>query len=195
MMTERTAPAGRPAARRGLVGYAVAVVAGLAFGGACQYLSTIGPAGAAASNLFAPWLLLAFALGAAQASVGAAARAGALGLLAAAAAYTVMIMSPAEGVHRLTLATAEAVVTSQARWLFAAVVAGPCYGLLGQRWRSSRWRVSAVLGAAPALLEPLLRLAGPLGGDTVVSVAELAAGLALAGYFAAAACSPVRRSG
>lgn len=183
----------RRATRRRWYGYLTAIVIGLLFGGTCQYLGTLSPAGAAVSNLFAPWLLLAFVLGAAQATQDAAA--GAVGLLAAAIAYTAMIMSPTEGVHGLALAGIARIVWSQAHWLAAALIFGPLYGYLGRGWRASGSRLRAAFAVAALVAEALLRLTGPLHGDAAVSYAELAVAAALAGYFVLAARRRARLAG
>ena len=51
-----------------------------------------------------------------------------------------------------------ALAHSSARLLMEGIISGPVYGLLGQRWRTRRWWVGAVLAAGPILLEPLTRV-------------------------------------
>lgn len=165
--------------------YALAVVIGFAFGAADQYLGSLSQVGAAVSNLSAPWLLLAFALGGAQDCNGRAALRGLVGLEAAVAGYTAMIMSPVEGVHNLALWQVLTVARSQAIWFAGALLFGPLYGRLGQMWRRSRSVLSAVLAASPVLLEPLAAAMRLKGSVVVVNYGEVIAGVAVAVYFTA----------
>ena len=83
-----------------------------------------------------------------------------------------------------------AVARSNALWIAGGVVTAPLYGLLGRRWRVSRWWASAALLAGSVCLEPSARwLVGRVPPSDGVWLAEIAVGLCLAG-----ACSlTVRR--
>jgi hypothetical protein len=71
-------------------------------------------------------------------------------------------------------------------WLVAALLAGPIYGLLGQRWLSTRSLLSGLLAAAPLLLEPVTRVLHLEWGQPTGYFAELGAGVIAAGYVAVA---------
>ncbi len=138
----------------------------------------------------APWLLLPFCIGYSQLTTRRAALTAFAGLVAALAGYTVMIMSPADGVHNLTARLAIAVLASQSRWLPAAALAGPLYGMLGQRWRVHRSNLSALLAVSPLLFEPVSRFLQLESGQPLAYVAEVAIGLLAACYFAKSRTSP-----
>ncbi len=189
--------------RRGLAGLLI-LAAAVAFGAVDQYLGSLfSNFATAVSGMSAPWLLLPFAAGAAQATAaqataaqatrpGAAGsrarwlRAAGFGLAAtwlAVIGYVLMIDSPMEGVH-LTVRVATATVRSQWPWWLGGLVSGPLYGVLGWLWRSRRSWLSAALAAIPVLFEPVLgRFGFRPAIDVTASYAEAAAGLALAGYF------------
>lgn len=82
-----------------------------------------------------------------------------------------------------------ALLSSQSRWLPAAVLAGPLYGILGQRWRVHRSMLSALLAVSPLLLEPVSRFLQLESGQPLAYIAEVAVGLLAACYFAASRTS------
>jgi Family of unknown function (DUF6518) len=179
--------------RRGLAGLLI-LAAAFAFGALDQYIGSLfSNFATAVSGMSAPWLLLPFAAGAAQATrTGAAGsravwlRAAGYGLAAtwlAVIGYVLMIDSPMEGVHP-TVRVVTATVRSQWPWWLGGLVSGPLYGVLGWLWRSRRSWLSAALAAIPVLFEPVLGHFGFRPAiDVTASYAEAAAGLALAGYF------------
>ena len=161
------------------------IAASALFGAGDQYLgSLVWPLFTAVSLMSAPWLLLPFCIGCSQLTARRAALLAFAGLVAALAGYTVMIMSPVEGVHNLTARLAVGVLSSQSRWLPAAALAGPLYGILGQRWRVHRSMLSAVLAVSPLLLEPVSRFLQLESGQPLAYVAEVAVGMLAAWYFA-----------
>ncbi|MGO8957719.1 MAG: DUF6518 family protein [Streptosporangiaceae bacterium] len=177
------------------VAYLVVIAVGAMLGAGDQYLgSLVWPLASAVSLMSAPWLLLPFCIGCTQVTTWRAALMGFAGLVAALAGYTVMIMSPVEGVHNPGAQLILAVLSSQSRWLPAAVLAGPLYGVLGQRWRVHRSWVSALLAVSPLLFEPVSTYFRLEWGQSLASVAELAAGLAAAVYFVAAMSRNSRRA-
>jgi hypothetical protein len=179
--------------RRGLAGLLI-LTAAFAFGALDQYIGSLfSNFATAVSGMSAPWLLLPFAAGAAQAIRPGAAgsragwqRAAGFGLAAtwlAVIGYVLMIDSPMEGVHP-TVRVVTATVRSQWPWWLGGLVSGPLYGVLGWLWRSRRSWLSAALAAIPVLFEPVLSRFGFRPAiDVTASYAEAATGLALAGYF------------
>jgi Family of unknown function (DUF6518) len=173
----------------------VLIAASAAFGAGDQYLgSMLWPMAAAVSGMSAPWLLLPFCIGCSQLTMRRAALMGLAGTEAAVAAYTAMIMSPVEGVHHLGARLILAVSWSQARWFVAALLAGPLYGMLGQRWRLRRSRLSALLAVSPLLFEPVSRYLQLEWGQPQAYVAEVAAGVVAAAYFAAVSSRSSRQA-
>ncbi len=163
------------------------IAASALFGAGDQYLgSLVWPLATAFSLMSAPWLLLPFCIGCSQLTTWRAAVTALAGTVAALAGYTVMIMSPVEGVHHLTARLIFAVVSAQSRWLAAAALASPLYGILGQRWRVRRSWLSALLAVSPLALEPVTRYLGLESGEPLAYAAEVAAGALAALYFAAA---------
>lgn len=169
----------------------VAVLIGFAFGASDQYLGSLVPTFGAwapsVSGMSAPWLVLPFAFGATQAG----ARRGALiGLAATGAAllgYFALTLSPIEGVS-LGHIDLVAFVASQRLNILGGAVTGPVFGILGQRWGTSRSVASAALVAGAVCLEPAARYAaGRLDPPRTVWVVEVVLGLLLGGYFAVAA--------
>ena len=146
--------------------FVVAILAGLAYGAADQYLGSLGPMvllggwTPTAAQLSAPWLVLPFVLGWTQSRAG---RAMALGLMTTQAAllgYFAMTLSPLEGVSPSAVpAGAVALLPGNAVYILGGLVTGPVYGLLGQRWRVRRWWVSAAAVAGALSLEPWARIA------------------------------------
>ena len=69
--------------------------------------------------------------------------------------YFLMIMGPFEGGRwNLTLHQIRAVFFSNTTNFFGGLMTGPLYGLLGQRWRTRRAWISALLVAGALCLEP-----------------------------------------
>jgi hypothetical protein len=164
------------------------------FGAADQWLGTshlpggYNPVATTISGLSAPWLLVAFCSGCTQTRPWKGAFIGLGATLAALAGYFAMMWSPAEGVH-MTLATmGHQVIRTQAQNVIGGLITGPVYGWLGHRWRVGKSVLSALLAASPMPLEPIaLVLAGLAWGPPAAYVAEVIAGILLAGYFIAAA--------
>jgi len=177
---------------RGLLAVCVvAVAAGFAFGGADQYLGSriaLGPWASSVSAMSAPWLLVPFAAGTTQRTLRRALLLGLVVTLAALAGYFALTLSPWEGVPLGRTPTAlVALLASNVRIILGGLVSGPLFGVLGWRWRTARSWSSAALLAAAFCLEPLARLAtGRLYGPGLVWGVEVALGVSLAGFFAAA---------
>jgi len=167
--------------------YAVTIVAGFAFGALDQYVGsrvTLGPWATTVSLLSAPWLIVPFVAGCTQTRVRRAMALGLVAVLAALAGYFAMTYSPMEGVPLRRFWSGEvSIVTSgyNPAYILAGIVLGPLYGWLGQRWRVDRFWLSAVLVAAPLILEPLARRSfEPLSGPPLVWWLEIAVGLLVA---------------
>jgi hypothetical protein len=173
-----------------VVAYVIAVVAGLVFGAADQYLGTIrfGPWAWAVSGMSAPWLVLPFAVGMTQERRRRAMALGLVATLAALVGYFAMTYSPIEGVpigRFLGGFVTIARTGYNPLWIIGGMVAGPLFGFLGHRWRVARAWVSAVLVASVLCLEPLARgLVGRLSPQPIVWGGEVAVGLVLAVSFA-----------
>jgi hypothetical protein len=171
--------------------FLLATLAGLAYGGADQYLGSLRPMvllgswTPTVSQMSAPWLLLPFMLGATQIHVRRAMVLGFVTTQAALLGYFAMTLSPIEGVAPASVpAGAVALLSENAVYVVGGLVTGPLYGLLGQRWRVRRWWVSAVLVAGALCLEPGARAAaGRLFPPSVVWAAEVALGALIAVYF------------
>jgi hypothetical protein len=175
--------------------FVIAILVGLAYGGGDQYLGSLRPMvelgtwTPTAAQMSAPWLLLPFALGATQTSPRRAMLLGLVATEAAMVGYVAMTVSPIENVP-LAAAPASAAAMMLAggniAYAIAGLVTGPVYGLLGQRWRVSRWWVSAVAVAGAFFLEPWARVAaGRLSPPSVVWRVEVAVGAVVTVYFAA----------
>jgi uncharacterized membrane protein (UPF0136 family) len=182
--------------------FLLAAILGLAFGAADQYLGSMSWLGAWASTaaqMSAPWLVVPFLIGITQQRPR---RAAALGLVITASAllgYFAMTYSPME-IHPWSLdrftAGMVAVTTSgyNVVYILGGLVAGPLFGLLGQRWRVRRSWVSATLVAGALCLEPLARwVAGQLMPPAPVWGAEVASGAVVAALFASALMAWRRR--
>jgi len=175
------------------VAYVVAILAGLAFGAADQYLgsrSSFGAWVATVSGMSAPWLVLPFVAGMTQQRRG---RAIALGLVVTAAAligYFAMTYSPIENVplDRFLPGVGRMITSGyNPLWILGGLVTGPLYGFLGHRWRVARsWVGSALVTAALCLEAPARRLVGMLTGPGLVWGAEVATGVVVASAFALA---------
>lgn len=186
------------AGRRARFSVAIALIAAAAFGAGDQYLGSGHIFGAGwtidVSLLSAPWLLLAFVAGCTQKDPRRAALLG-LGCTAAAlVGYFLLTDSPLEGAH-YSLANARGFVVSSHSVLLGALVTGPLFGWFGQQWRTRRALAGALLTAAALCLEPLARRASfdPIR-FRAVTIAEIAAGLMLAAFFAAARLTPSQRA-
>src|SRR5581483_3125 len=175
-----------------------------AFGAGDQYLGSLQahPWAADVSLLSAPWLAVGFVAGATQRDARRAALLGLACTFAAILGYFLMTDSPLENAH-YSLAGARGFVISDPALIVGGVVTGPLFGWLGQRWRTRRTLLPALVLAAALCLEPFVRradlgsvrtfgrsylLTSPIGSHGVV-LAEIVAGL----LFAAVALA-VRRS-
>lgn len=173
---------------------AAALLLAAAFGAGDQYLGSVGGGGhawaagwaAEVSLLSAPWLVLAFAAGATQRVPRRAALVGLACTAAALVGYYLMTDSPLEGAH-YSLAGLRGFLISDPPVFVGALLTGPLFGWFGQQWRTRRALAGALISAAALCLEPLARR---VTIDPVrfraVWVAEVAAGLLLAAYVAAA---------
>ncbi|HEY3765018.1 MAG TPA: hypothetical protein VGL44_07650 [Gaiellales bacterium] len=165
--------------------FLVAVLAGLLFGGADQYLGslvTLGPWTVSVSQMSAPWLILPFGFGCTQTRPGRAALVALTATAAALTGYFAMTLSPVEGV---ALNSAQAFVPgligSNTENIISGAITAPLCGLLGQRARSGRWWPGAALVAGALCLEPLARQAADrLYPPRYVWEGEVIAGLAVA---------------
>ena len=166
--------------------YLIAIVGGVVFGGADQYLGSLPALGAwtaAVSGMSAPWLVLPFAFGVRERDPRRAMAAGLVVTYAALIGYFAMTLSPIEGVS-LSHVSLVAELRSQLHVLVPALASGPLCGLCGYWWRVRRAPAAAILVAASLCLEPAARaLAGQLSPTPVVWVAEVLAGLGLTMWF------------
>jgi hypothetical protein len=164
---------------------------GLVFGAGDQYVGSLQSPGlwtVSLSLLSAPWLVLPFIFGCSQLRSRRAAAVGLIVSLSALLGYFLMIMGPFEGGRSsFNLQEIHGLLVSNGRNIAGGFVTGPLYGFLGQRWRTRRAWVSAVLVAGALCLEPLAQtVAGNhYPGATRVWPVEIAAGIAMAGYFLA----------
>jgi hypothetical protein len=160
-----------PARSQSRAAVVFALTAAIAFGAIDQYVGALRSSFLTeVSGMSAPWLLVPFLAGAAQAGRRRAALVGLIATWLSVLAYVVMIVSPMEGTHlgprpagligtwnqlspRLVLAT----LASQWLWFAGGLIIGPVYGWLGYRWRARRSRVAALLAVLPPLLEPAAR--------------------------------------
>lgn len=193
-MSVNLSAAGAGTSTIGLVGIGIALFLSAAYGAGTQYLGARVPGwGPDVAMLSAPWLVIAFVAGYTQRTPR---RAALLGLGATAAAltgYWLMTDSPAEGAQ-YTLASAHGFLVSNAFTVVGGLATGPLFGWFGQRWRTRRAILGALVTAAALCLEPLVRRA-PLGvvrafghgylvanpiGSHAVTLVEVTAGLLLA---------------
>lgn len=171
--------------------FVLAVIVGFVFGGVDQYLGSLrlldlfGQWPSTASQVSAPWLVLPFAFGCSQRDGRRAVLVGLVATQAALFGYFAMTLSPFEGVHPGTAEVAGLLGTNM-QYVVGGLVTGSLYGLLGQRWRTSRSWVSAALVTGALCLEPVARVAtGRLSPPDTVWDVEVAIGLAAAAAFAA----------
>ena len=176
--------------------YLVAIVLGLTFGAADQFLGsrsiTLGLWASTAAQVSAPWLVLPFLVGLTQQRSRRAATLGLAVSVAALVGYFAMTYSPLEihpwSLHRF----ASGMVALTRGWynpmyVLGGLITGPLFGLLGQRWRARRWWVSAVLVAGVLFLEPLVRwAAGRLMPPAPVWTVEVALGIIVGAIFVVA---------
>lgn len=165
---------------------ALALLLSFVFGGVDQYLGSFSahPWMADVSLLSAPWVVLPFVAGWTQPTAKRAVWLGLGCTFVALAGYCVMTLSPIENAH-FSLAGVVGFVRSDPRVFVGGLVTGPLFGWFGYRWRRDRawWAAMAVAGAL--CLEPLVRLpAGEPIRASSVWLVEIAAGVALAAYFA-----------
>jgi hypothetical protein len=173
--------------------YVLAVIGGLLFGAADQYLgsrSTLLPWSAGISGMSALWLALPFVVGMTQTRARKAMALGLVATFAALLGYFGMTYSPMENVptDRFFSGVVRMITTGQnPLWIAGGLVTGPLFGFLGHRWRVSRSWASAALITAALCLEPFLRRAvGQLTTPPRVWGAEVAAGVLVGGAFAIA---------
>jgi hypothetical protein len=164
--------------------FVAAIVVGLLFGGADQYLGSLVTLGAwtsSVSQMSAPWLILPFAFGYTQTRPARAALAGATVTAAALAGYYAMTLSPVEGVAIRTIPTfAPGLLGSNLPIIAGGAITAPLCGLIGQRARAGRWWPGAVLVTGALCLEPLARRhADRLYPPMIVWHAETVAGIAV----------------
>lgn len=172
------------------MGVVLVLMVSTAFGAADQYLGSLTGSGHAwaagwssdVSALSAPWLLLPLIAGATQREPRRAALLGLACTYAALVGYGLMTLSPLEHAH-VTVATVRGFLISEREALIGGIVTGPLFGWFGQRWRTRRALLGALVVAGALCLEPLARRASvsPIRFRDV-SLAEIVTGLALAGY-------------
>lgn len=176
-----------------------AVVVGLVFGAADQYLGSLirlGPWTVAVSQMSAPWLILPLVFGATRRTPAQGALTGLAATAAALAGYFAMGLSPIEGVGTsAALADVPGLLGSNLENLAGGAVTAPICGLLGQRARGGRWWPAAALAAGALCLEPVARSAVDRRfGPAYVWELETAAGLAVALAAAVKAAAAARRA-
>jgi uncharacterized membrane protein (UPF0136 family) len=176
------------------VAYLIAVIAGLAFGMADQYLgslsSELGGWAAAVSQLAAPWFALPFLAGMTQERPRRAMAVGLLVTVAGLLGYFVRTCSPVESIPLEEFPTCFSHLVRAPYnpvWIAGGLVAGPPFGYLGHRWRVDRWWVGAAAATGAFCLEPLARtVVGILLAPPVVWVTEIVIGVVVGAYFAVA---------
>ena len=170
--------------------FPIAVLVGLLFGGVDQYLGSIAsmPWATSVSLLSAPWLVVPFCFGCTQRTRSSALIIGLVVTYSALLGYGAMTLSPMEGVHLAQQHDAiRGLLHSERRFFIGGLLTGPLYGLLGHYWRKRRACLSAALVAGAVCFEPLAESAvGQLPHQSVVWLAEIAVGTAMAVYFAMA---------
>jgi hypothetical protein len=174
--------------------FAVAMVAGFAFGGADQYLGsliTLGPWTVSVSQMSAPWLILPFAFGYTQLRPGRAALVALVATASALTGYFALTLSPMEGVAPSSIPTSlPGLLGSNLENILGGAITAPLCGLIGQRARAGRWWPGAALVAGALCLEPVARqAAGRLYPPSFVWQAEVGLGLAIAVWAAITAAA------
>jgi hypothetical protein len=172
--------------------YVIAIVAGLAYGAADQYLGSLRPMLAlgswapTAAQVSAPWLLVPFLLGATQPQPRRAMLVGLVTTQSALLGYFAMTLSPLEGVPLGAVpAGAVHLLPENGVYIVAGLATGLLFGLLGHRWRLWRSWSSAALFAGVLFLEPWARAAvGRLPEPSTVWIVEVGLGLVVSVYFA-----------
>ena len=174
--------------------YLIAILAGLVFGAADQYLgglkagAVLGTWSWTVSGMSAPWLILPFVAGMTQERRRRAMALGLVVTMAALAGYFAMSNSPMEGapLDRFWGRVATMISTGyNPLWILAGILTGPLYGFLGHRWRVGRSWISAVLVTSALCFEPLARkFVGMLSGPPLVWGAEVVIGTLVAVLFA-----------
>jgi hypothetical protein len=171
------------------------VILGLAFGAADQqlgsYSGTLGAWSATAAQVSAPWLIVPFLVGSTQRHLRTAALLGLVATASALLGYFAMTYSPIE-IHPWSLNrffSGLVAITTRGwynpMYILGGLVAGPIFGVLGQRWRVRRWWISAVIVSGSLCLEPIARwLVGELMVPASVWATEIAVGAAAAAVFA-----------
>lgn len=178
--------------RSALLFVAFAVAGGL-YGRATASIPSPGDPGVFwVGNLCAPWCVLAFLAGRAQRSGRLAAFAGALADVACVAGFYLpfLTLDPQRlGLPRSTPLSTVALTSLGdwlrfcAGWFAVAVAGGAAYGILGHLWRRSHLLAAGLAVAAPFVAEPALWVLrnGRYEGPSVIWIAEVAFGLAVAG--------------
>lgn len=170
-----------------------AVLVGFAFGAGDQYLGSLDTPGlwtVSLSLLSAPWLVMPFVFGCSQRRSDRAAAVGLVVTLSSLGGYFFMIMGPFEG-GRFSAAEIRGLLISNMLNIVGGIATGPLYGLLGQRWRTRRAWVSAVLVAGALCLEPFAEVVAGhhYPGASMVYPLEIAVGIVVATYFLVAGIS------
>lgn len=180
--------------------YLVAVIAGLAFGMADQYLgslsSRLGAWAAAVSQLAAPWFVLPFLAGMTQERGRRAMVVGLVATVAALLGYFARTCSPVESIPLEEFPTCFLTLVRSPYnpvWIAGGLVTGPLFGFLGHRWRVDRSWISAALVTGAFCFEPLARqVVGIPLGPSVVWGTEIAIGIVVGAAFAFAIVSSRR---
>lgn len=143
------------------MGFVAAIVVGLVFGAADQYLGSLirlGPWTVSVSEMSAPWLILPLIFGATQRTPGRAALAGLAATAAALTGFFAMTLSPVEGVSTATaLADVPGLLGSNVENIVGGAITAPICGMIGGRARAGRWWPAAALAAGALCLEPFAR--------------------------------------
>jgi hypothetical protein len=138
-----------------------AIVIGLVFGAADQYLGsliTLGPWTVSLSEMSAPWLILPLIFGATQRTPARAALAGLAATAAALTGFFAMTLSPFEGVSTATaVADVPGLLGSNLENILGGAITAPICGIIGARARAGRWWPAAALAAGALCLEPFAR--------------------------------------
>jgi hypothetical protein len=185
------------------VAYLVAIIAGLAFGMADQYLgslsSRVGGWAAAVSQMAAPWFMLPFLVGVTQERARRAMTLGVMATVAALLGYFGRTCSPVESIPfeefpRCFITLVRAPYNPV--WIVGGLVTGPLFGFLGHKWRVDRLWVGPAAVTGALCFEPLARrFVGIPLGPPVVWVTEIAIGMIVGAAFAFAIVTSRRSRG